>query len=56
MAGQVSRHLLARYSHIRMEAKRATLDGIDSKPEPVQKPNQPNADRPPPDATSHAAQ
>jgi hypothetical protein len=35
IAGHVSRQMLARYSHIRMEAKRKALEGIVSKPEPA---------------------
>ena len=35
IAGHVSRQMLARYSHIRMEAKRKALEGIVSKPAPV---------------------
>jgi hypothetical protein len=37
IAGHVSRQMLARYSHIRVEAKRAALEGIVSKPEPASK-------------------
>jgi hypothetical protein len=37
IAWHVSRQMLARYSHIRMEAKRAALEGIVSKPEPAPK-------------------
>ena len=33
IAGHVSRQMLAGYSHIRMEVKRAALEGIVSKPE-----------------------
>jgi hypothetical protein len=32
IAGHVSKQMLARYSHIRMEAKRAALEAISSKP------------------------
>jgi integrase len=32
IAGHVSRQMLARYSHIRMEAKRVALESIVSKP------------------------
>jgi len=35
IAGHVSRQMLARYSHIRMEAKRAALESIVKKPEPA---------------------
>lgn len=31
IAGHVSRQMLSRYSHIRMEAKRKALDGIGTK-------------------------
>jgi hypothetical protein len=37
IVGHVSRQMLARYSHIRREAKRAALKGIVSKPEPAPK-------------------
>jgi Phage integrase family len=39
IAGHVSRQILARYSHIRMEAKRKALEAIEAKPQPV-KPEQ----------------
>jgi hypothetical protein len=32
IAGHVSRQMLSRYSHIRMEAKRTALDAIGAKP------------------------
>jgi hypothetical protein len=32
IAGHVSRQMLARYSHIRMEAKRKALEGIIKRP------------------------
>ena len=35
IAGHVSRQMLARYSHIRMEAKRKALESIVSKPAPA---------------------
>jgi integrase len=35
IAGHVSRQMLARYSHIRMEAKRTALESIVSKPAPA---------------------
>jgi hypothetical protein len=38
IAGHVSRQM-ARYSHIRMEAKRTALEAIEAKPQPV-KPEQ----------------
>ena len=34
-AGHVSRQMLARYDHIRMEGKRKVLEGIVSKPAPA---------------------
>jgi integrase len=36
IAGHVSRQMLARYSHIRMEAKRKALEAIDAKPRAVE--------------------
>lgn len=39
IAGHVSRQMLARYSHIRMEAKRTALEDIVSKPTPKVQPN-----------------
>jgi hypothetical protein len=33
IAGHVSKQMLARYSHIRLEAKRAALDAISTKPD-----------------------
>ena len=41
IAGHVSRQMLARYSHIRMEAKRKALEAIVSKPAPAPKDPQP---------------
>lgn len=41
IAGHVSRQMLARYSHIRMEAKRKALEGIVSKPVPTFAPHNP---------------
>jgi len=38
IAGHVSRQMLARYSNIRMEAKRKALEAIVSKPAPAQEP------------------
>ena len=35
IAGHVSRQMLARYSHIRMDAKRKALEAIVKKPEPA---------------------
>jgi len=53
IAGHVSRQMLARYSHIRMDAKRKALEGIVSKPAPSpleaesrsENKSQPNASR-----------
>jgi hypothetical protein len=42
IAGHVSRQMLARYSHIRMEDKRKALEGIVSKPAPAPKDPQPS--------------
>jgi hypothetical protein len=47
IAGHVSRQMLARYSHIRMEAKRAALEGIVSKPAPATKAPQPTEEEKP---------
>jgi integrase len=47
IAGHVSRQMLSRYSHIRMEAKRKALEALVEKPkqipieEPKQEPQQP---------------
>jgi hypothetical protein len=35
IAGHVSRQMLARYSHIRMDAKRKALEAIVKNPEPA---------------------
>ena len=43
IAGHVLRQMLARYSHIRMEAKRKALEPIVSKPAPA--PQDPPAHR-----------
>jgi hypothetical protein len=32
IAGHVSRQMLSRYSHIRMEAKRKALEAVDTEP------------------------
>ena len=41
IAGHVSRQMLARYDHIRIEGKRKVLEGIVSKPAPA--PQAPNS-------------
>jgi len=41
IAGHVSRQMLARYSHIRMDAKRKALEAIVKKPEPAPQDPQP---------------
>jgi integrase len=47
IAGHVSRQMLARYSHIRMEAKRKALESIVSKPAPVPQAPQPTGEEKP---------
>jgi integrase len=47
IAGHVSRQMLARYSHIRMEAKRKALEGIVSKPAPAPQAPQPTQEEKP---------
>ena len=47
IAGHVSRQMLARYSHIRMDAKRAALEAIVRKPAPVQLAQQPTQEEKP---------
>ena len=47
IAGHVSRQMLARYSHIRMEAKRAALEAIVSKPDKAPKAQQSNVEQKP---------
>jgi integrase len=47
IAGHVSRQMLARYSHIRMEAKRKALEGIVSKPAPAPQAPQPTEEEKP---------
>ena len=47
IAGHVSRQMLARYSHIRMEAKRKALEGIVNKPAAPQQGQQPPAEENP---------
>jgi integrase len=44
IAGHVSRQMPARYSHIRMEAKRKALESIVSKPAPVPQAPQPTGE------------
>jgi hypothetical protein len=47
IAGHVSRQMLARHSHIRMEAKRKALEGIVSKPAPAPQAPQPTEEEKP---------
>jgi integrase len=47
IAGHVSRQMLARYSHIRMDAKRKALESIVRKPEPAPKAPQPTDEEKP---------
>jgi integrase len=56
IAGHVSRQMLARYSHIRMEAKRAALEGIVSKPKPAPKVQQASAEQTPAQAAPQRVQ
>jgi hypothetical protein len=45
IVGHVSRQMLARYSHIRMEAKRKALEAIVNKPAPAPQAPQPTEDQ-----------
>ena len=62
IAGHVSRQMLARYSHIRMNAKRKALEAIVKKPEPAPQTPQPTKEEKPakaqpissPDSTTRA--
>src|ERR1035437_6441011 len=56
IAGHVSRQMLSRYSHIRMEAKRKALEEIVSKPAPAQQAPQPTAEQKPPDTAPQRVQ
>jgi hypothetical protein len=47
IAGHVSRQMLARYSHIRMDAKREALEAIVSKPVPASQDPQPTQEETP---------
>ena len=47
IAGHGSRQMLARYSHIRMEAKRKALEVIVGKPAPVPQAPQPSEEEKP---------
>lgn len=47
IAGHVSRQMLSRYSHIRMEAKRKALEGIVSKPAPASQNTRPTEEQKP---------
>jgi hypothetical protein len=56
IAGHVSRQMLARYSHIRMEAKRKALEGIVNKPAAPQQAQQPPAEEKPTKAATQPVQ
>jgi integrase len=56
IAGHVSRQMLSRYSHIRMEAKRAALEGIVSKQEPAPEATQPTGEQKPAEAAHQMVQ
>jgi hypothetical protein len=47
IAGHVSRQMLSRYSHIRMEAKRKALESIVSKPASTTQTTQPTEEQKP---------
>jgi hypothetical protein len=53
IAGHVSRQMLARYSHIRMEAKRKALESIVSKPTSTTQALQPTEDQNPATLANH---
>ena len=46
IAGHVSRAMLSRYSHVRMEAKRRALDGIGERQRAADEKRKAEADRP----------
>ena len=56
IAGHVSRQMLARYSHIRMEAKRKALESIVSKPAPAPQAKQPTEEHKAANATPQMVQ
>jgi hypothetical protein len=56
IAGHVSRQMLARYSHIRMEAKRKALEGTMSKPAPAPQAQQPTEEEKPADTMPRRVQ
>jgi hypothetical protein len=56
IAGHVSRQMLARYSHIRMEAKRKALESIVSKPAPAPQAQQPPEEQKPADTAPQSLQ
>ena len=56
IARHVSRQMLARYSHIRMEAKRKALEGIVSKPAPAPQAPQPTEEQQPAETTPQRIQ
>ena len=51
ISGHVSRQMLARYNHIRMDAKRKALEAIVRKPAPAPQAPQPIEEQQPADAT-----
>jgi integrase len=56
IAGHVSRQMLARSGHIRMEAKRKALESIVSKPAPAPQAPQPTGDQNPATLPDHPLQ
>jgi hypothetical protein len=56
IAGHVSRQMLARYNHIRMESKRKALEAIVAKPAPAAKAQNPTEEQAQADATGQTVQ
>jgi len=56
IAGHISRQMPARYSHIRMEAKRKALESIVSKPAPAPGAAQPTEEQRPATGMAQAVQ
>jgi hypothetical protein len=56
IAGHVFRQMLARYSHIRMDAKRKALESIVSNPVPKPPAPQPTEEQGPADTTPQRVQ